>query len=79
MARGPDPSLLATSLFIQQFLVFHAVVDGFQDRFEGQIVFSGDLFWLQWFLPDGFAVEHFGADTAVYKELAVVGAASFRL
>ena len=43
MSRGFYPSLLTCALGVEQFMIFHAVVDGLEDRLDRHIVFSCDL------------------------------------
>ncbi len=79
MAAGADPLLLTGSLFVQHFLVVHAVIDRLKDRLHGNIVFPSDLLRCQRFLPYRLAVQHVGADAAVDEKLTLVRAAALRL
>jgi hypothetical protein len=43
MPGGADPPFLTSSLFVQQFLGLHAVVDRLPDRVHGYVLFPSNL------------------------------------
>jgi hypothetical protein len=63
---------LARPVRVEHFLVVEAVVNRFQNSFNGQSIFFGDVFRGEWLQADSLPVNYLRANSPIHEKLPIV-------